>query len=145
METNFFSAVALTKAVLPGMLERRAGHIIVINRYLLHIPAACWLIIRQPSFVCTIHQHNCLVVLVHLQQLRLTLLYDSSLSHSVQGKFGLPYRTAYSASKHALTGYFDALRAEVAFADIGITMVFPGYINTNLSVSALKGQCSQLT
>jgi short-subunit dehydrogenase len=32
METNFFSAVALTKAVLPGMLDRRAGHIIVINR-----------------------------------------------------------------------------------------------------------------
>jgi dehydrogenase/reductase SDR family member 7B len=57
----------------------------------------------------------------------------------VQGKFGLPYRTAYSASKHALTGYFDALRAEVAQSDVRVTVAFPGYIKTNLSVSALKG------
>ena len=33
---------------------------------------------------------------------------------SVQGYFGLPQRAAYAASKHALHGYFDALRAELA-------------------------------
>jgi dehydrogenase/reductase SDR family member 7B len=62
----------------------------------------------------------------------------------VQGKFGLPYRTAYSASKHALTGYFDALRAEVAQSDVRVTVAFPGYIKTNLSVSALKGMAAAL-
>lgn len=33
---------------------------------------------------------------------------------SVQGKFGIPFRSSYAASKHALHGWFDALRAEVA-------------------------------
>ena len=33
---------------------------------------------------------------------------------SVQGKLGIPYRTTYAASKHAVVGYYDSLRAEVA-------------------------------
>ncbi|CAM9716401.1 unnamed protein product [Heterosigma akashiwo] len=59
--------------------------------------------------------------------------------NSVQGLFGIHHRTTYAASKHALRGYFDALRAEVAFDKIGVTQVYPGYVNTNLSKNAILG------
>ena len=61
---------------------------------------------------------------------------------SVQGYFGLPQRAAYAASKHALHGYFDALRAELAAetaARVSVTVVAPGYIRTGHSLHALTG------
>lgn len=61
---------------------------------------------------------------------------------SLVGKFGTPYRSGYSASKHALHGFFDSLRAEVADYNIKVTIVCPGFIKTNVSVNALteKGE-----
>lgn len=59
---------------------------------------------------------------------------------SLSGQFGVPLRTAYSASKHALHGFFDALRAEVFEHGIKVTLVCPGFIKTNISVNALEGQ-----
>lgn len=56
---------------------------------------------------------------------------------SVVGKFGFPLRTAYSASKHALQGYFESLRAEMTPDNIKVTMVSPGRINTNISLNAI--------
>jgi dehydrogenase/reductase SDR family member 7B len=56
---------------------------------------------------------------------------------SLSGIFGVPLRTAYSASKHALHGFFDALRAEVFEHNIKVTLVCPGFIRTNISVNAL--------
>ena len=44
-----------------------------------------------------------------------------------------------SASKHSLQGYFDALRNEVSPHGISVTVVSPGYIQTNLSRNALQG------
>ncbi|MFC1849550.1 SDR family oxidoreductase [candidate division CSSED10-310 bacterium] len=61
---------------------------------------------------------------------------------SVVGKFGTPYRTAYAASKHALHGFFDSLRAELWSQGIVITLVCPGYVHTNLSINALAGNGS---
>ena len=57
---------------------------------------------------------------------------------SVVGKFGFPLRTAYSASKHALQGYFDSLRAEMTNDNINITVVSPGRIHTNISLNAIE-------
>lgn len=56
---------------------------------------------------------------------------------SVVGKFGFPLRTAYSASKHALQGFFDSLRAELTPDNVKVTMVSPGRITTNISVNAI--------
>ncbi len=56
---------------------------------------------------------------------------------SIVGKFGFPLRSAYSASKHALQGYFDSLRAEMANDNIGVTIVSPGRIRTNISLNAV--------
>lgn len=56
---------------------------------------------------------------------------------SVQGRVGLPMRSAYAASKHAIVGYADALRAEEAAAGVSVTVVLPGHVATNLSRNAL--------
>jgi dehydrogenase/reductase SDR family protein 7B len=56
---------------------------------------------------------------------------------SVLGKFGLPGRSAYCASKHALQGFFDTLRAEVWKDGIRVTLVLPGWVRTNVSKNAL--------
>jgi short-subunit dehydrogenase len=56
---------------------------------------------------------------------------------SVLGKFGLPGRSGYCASKHALHGFFDTLRAELWSDNIQVTLVLPGWVRTNISINAL--------
>lgn len=56
---------------------------------------------------------------------------------SITGKFGFPRRTAYSASKHALQGYFESLRTELVNDNVQVTIVSPGRVNTNISKNAL--------
>lgn len=56
---------------------------------------------------------------------------------SMAGKFGVPYRSGYSASKMALHGFFEAMRAELRDKGLGITMVCPGYIKTDISKNAM--------
>lgn len=63
---------------------------------------------------------------------------------SLVGKFGTPYRSSYSASKHALHGFFDSLRAEVVDQGIKVMLVCPGFIKTNISINALTGSGKQL-
>jgi short-subunit dehydrogenase len=55
---------------------------------------------------------------------------------SLVGKFGTKFRSAYSASKHALHGYFDSLRSEID-KKIGISIICPGFIKTNVTINAL--------
>lgn len=55
---------------------------------------------------------------------------------SLVGKFGTKFRSAYSASKHALHGYFDSLRSEID-PKIGISIICPGFIKTNVTLNAL--------
>ena len=93
MEINFFGSVVLTKAVLPSMIKRESGHIVVTS--------------------------------------------------SVMGKFGTRLRSTYAASKHALHGYFDALRQEVYDDNINISLVCPGFIKTNVTKNALEGDGSK--
>lgn len=63
---------------------------------------------------------------------------------SVAGKFGTPFRSGYAASKHALHGFFDAVRAEHWKDNISVTMVCPGVIYTPISMAALTGDGSPL-
>ena len=62
---------------------------------------------------------------------------------SVVGKIGTPLRSSYAASKHALHGFFDSLRAEVYKDNIYITLVCPGYVNTKVSINALTADGSK--
>jgi dehydrogenase/reductase SDR family protein 7B len=57
---------------------------------------------------------------------------------SIAGKFGFYLRSAYSASKHALQGFYESLLLEEAKNNIHVTLAYPGKINTPISVSALN-------
>lgn len=87
MEINFFGVVALTKALLPSMIENGGGQLAVTS--------------------------------------------------SLVGKFGFPFRSAYSASKHALHGFFESLLAENSKHNIKVSILIPGRIQTNISKFAL--------
>lgn len=89
LEVDVLGQIALTQAVLPGMVQRGAGHLAV--------------------------------------------------TASVAGKVGVPLRTGYCAAKHAVMGFFDALRTEVAHQGIRVTTIVPGFINTDIARNALTG------
>ena len=66
--------------------------------------------------------------LPYLKQSRGSIVAVSSLA----GLFGVPGRTAYSASKFALTGFFEALRAELKTAGVSVTTAYPGVVATQI-------------
>ena len=59
---------------------------------------------------------------------------------SIAGKFGFYLRSAYSASKHALFGFYESLLLEEAKNGVHVTIACPGKINTNISMNALNGK-----
>jgi len=87
MEVNYFGSVALTKAVLPKMIEQKSGHILAVS--------------------------------------------------SIVGIFGFPLRSAYSASKHAMLGFYETLYFELKQFNINVSVVIPGRIKTNVSKNSL--------
>lgn len=62
--------------------------------------------------------------LPHLKQTRGRIVGVSSLS----GKTGVPARSGYAASKHAMVGFFDSLRIEIAQYGITVTMAYPDFV-----------------
>ena len=80
METNFFGTLHMVKAVLPGMLRRRSGHIVNIS--------------------------------------------------SVGGFLGVFGYSAYGASKFAVSGFTEVLRAELKPYGVGVSIVFPPDVDT---------------
>ncbi len=56
---------------------------------------------------------------------------------SIAGKFGFFLRSANSASKHALQGFYESVLLEEAKNNISVTIAYPGKINTEISKSAL--------
>ena len=93
MEVDYFGTLALTKALLPHFVERKAGQFVVVT--------------------------------------------------SLMGLFSSPLRSGYCGAKHALHGFFESLRAEHHDDGIGVTMVCPGFIHTNISMNAVVGDGSQ--
>jgi len=58
---------------------------------------------------------------------------------SVMGKFGSPYRSGYCGAKHALHGFFDVLRMEHQKDNVNVTLICPGFVQTNVTINALTG------
>uniref|UniRef100_A0A672YAG2 Dehydrogenase/reductase SDR family member 7C-B-like n=1 Tax=Sphaeramia orbicularis TaxID=375764 RepID=A0A672YAG2_9TELE len=79
MDNNYFGPVTLAKGVLPSMISRRTGHLLLVN--------------------------------------------------SIQGKLAVPFRTTYSASKHAVQAFFDCLRAEVEEYGISVSTINHTFIS----------------
>jgi short-subunit dehydrogenase len=59
---------------------------------------------------------------------------------SLAGLVGVPGRTAYSASKFAMSGFFEALRAEVKSAGVSVTTAYPGVVATNIRYRGLNAR-----
>jgi dehydrogenase/reductase SDR family protein 7B len=76
--------------------------------------------ILLPKFIA---QKECLIIVVT----------------SAVGRIPSPWRSGYAASKHALHGFFDSLRAENYDDGLRVLLVCPGFIQTNVSVNALTG------
>ena len=53
---------------------------------------------------------------------------------SLAGKHGIPGRTAYSPSKFAQAGFFEALRIELYGTGVDVTIAYPGVVATNIRV-----------
>ena len=66
--------------------------------------------------------------LPHLKRSRGRIVGVSSLT----GKTGVPTRTGYAASKHAMAGFFDSLRIELAEQGVSVTMIYPGFVATGV-------------
>jgi len=64
--------------------------------------------------------------LPHLKAARGQIVAVSSLT----GKNGVPTRSGYAASKHAMVGFFDTLRIELAPAGVAVTLIYPGFVAT---------------
>jgi short-subunit dehydrogenase len=56
---------------------------------------------------------------------------------SIAGLTGVPERTAYAASKHAMVGFFESLRIELRGSGVGVTIVAPDFVVTELHRRAL--------
>ena len=63
---------------------------------------------------------------------------------SVMGKFGSPYRSGYCGAKHALHGFFDVLRMEHEKDNVDVTLICPGFVQTNVTINALTGTGERL-
>jgi len=57
---------------------------------------------------------------------------------SISGRFGFPLRSAYSASKQALHGFFETLYLENKKNNLRVSMIIPGRVRTAISVHALE-------
>jgi short-subunit dehydrogenase len=66
--------------------------------------------------------------LPHLQATRGRIVVVSSLT----GKVGVPTRSGYAASKHALHGFFDSLRVELAGSGVSVTIACPGFVDSGI-------------
>ncbi len=64
--------------------------------------------------------------LPYLKQSRGRIVAISSLA----GKAGIPTRSGYSASKHAMVGFFDSLRIELAPYGVSVTIIYPDFVAT---------------
>ena len=58
---------------------------------------------------------------------------------SVAGLLGTQYRATYSAAKGAIHMWANSLRAEVANDGVDVSVIFPGFVKTNVSFNALNG------
>jgi short-subunit dehydrogenase len=71
--------------------------------------------------------------LPHLKATRGLIVALSSLT----GKTGVPTRTGYAASKHAMQGFFDSLRIELSESGVDVLVVSPGFVATDIRARAL--------
>lgn len=71
--------------------------------------------------------------LPHLRRSRGRIVGVASLT----GRAGVPLRSLYAASKHAMAGFFDSLRIELADTGVSVTMIYPDFVQTEVRDRAM--------
>jgi len=94
--------------------------------------------IMETNFFGTIALTKC-VMPVMIKQKQGHIIVISSIA----GKFGFYLRSAYSASKHALHGFFESVRMELYNDNIKVLLVCPEKVKTNMSYNAIKADGSK--
>jgi short-subunit dehydrogenase len=56
---------------------------------------------------------------------------------SLTGLTGVPTRSVYAATKHAMRGFFDTLRIELKPFGVSVTVAYPGFVNTGVRAKAM--------
>jgi len=56
---------------------------------------------------------------------------------SLAGIAGVPTRTGYAASKHAMFGFFDSLRIELADRGVSVTLIAPDFVRSEIHRRAI--------
>ncbi len=56
---------------------------------------------------------------------------------SLTGKTGVPTRSGYAASKHAMQGFFDSIRIELAPDGVDVSVISPGFVATDIRARGL--------
>lgn len=80
------------------------------------------------SVWCTAH------ALPHLRDTSGRIVAISSLA----GLTGVPKRAAYAATKHAVAGFFDSLRIELEGSGVSVTVIYPGFVVSEINQRALS-------
>jgi len=78
--------------------------------------------------------------LAHLKASRGSIVAVSSLA----GLVGVPGRTAYGATKFAMTGFFEALRSELKGAGVSVTTAYPGVVATRIRYRGYNAEGKEL-
>jgi len=71
-------------------------------------------------------------------------MYERRTGHivalsSIMGLFSTPLRSGYCAAKHAVQGFYESLSHEASHYGVGVTIIVPGWIRTDIAVNALEG------
>ncbi|HWQ33998.1 MAG TPA: SDR family oxidoreductase [Blastocatellia bacterium] len=77
--------------------------------------------------------YACQAVVPQMKKQRSGVIINVS---SIFGKRGMPYETAYCASKFALAGFSESLRAELMSENIEVTTIYPGAVETEIFEAA---------
>lgn len=78
--------------------------------------------------------------LPHLKAARGSIVAVSSLA----GLVGVPGRSAYAATKFAMTGFFETLRAELKGAGVSVTTAYPGVVATRIRYRGYNAEGGEL-
>lgn len=71
--------------------------------------------------------------LPHLKETQGRIVGISSLT----GKAGVPTRSIYAATKHAMAGFFDSIRIELEESGVTVTMIYPGFVQSDIRGKAM--------
>lgn len=133
-------------------VEQAVAHFGALDGLILNAGATMWARfeeIEDPAMLDRLMQVNYMgavygvhAALPHLKKSRGRIVGIASLTALT----GVPTRSGYAASKHAMRGFFDSLRIELRASGVSVTMIYPGFVATGIreNATAANGEAAQV-